>query len=105
VIEQHPVLGEELAGFVHPLKDVVWFIRAHHERFDGRGYPDGLAGDQIPWLGRLLAVAVAYAESKLDGPVPLKPSSRAVARRSTPKRYVHSSAVCRRPPCRSASAK
>ena len=68
VIEQHPVLGEELAGFVHPLKDVGAVIRAHHERFDGGGYPDGLAGDRIPWLGRLLAVAVAYAESKLDGP-------------------------------------
>jgi response regulator RpfG family c-di-GMP phosphodiesterase len=68
VIEQHPVLGEELAGFVHPLKDVGKVIRAHHERFDGTGYPDGLSGDRIPWLGRLLAVAVAYAESKLDGP-------------------------------------
>jgi response regulator RpfG family c-di-GMP phosphodiesterase len=68
VIEQHPVLGEELAGFVHPLKDVGAIIRAHHERFDGSGYPDGLSGNRIPWLGRLLAVAVAYAESKLDGP-------------------------------------
>ncbi len=67
VIEQHPVLGEELAGFVHPLKDVGAIIRAHHERFDGTGYPDGLSGNRIPWLGRLLAVAVAYAESKLDG--------------------------------------
>ena len=68
VIGQHPVLGEELAGFVHPLKDVGAIIRAHHERFDGTGYPDGLSGARIPWLGRLLAVAVAYAESKLDGP-------------------------------------
>jgi response regulator RpfG family c-di-GMP phosphodiesterase len=68
VIEQHPVLGEELAGFVHPLKDVGAIIRAHHERFDGTGYPDRLSGNRIPWLGRLLAVAVAYAESKLDGP-------------------------------------
>ena len=68
VIEQHPVLGEELAGFVHPLKEVGAVIRAHHERFDGTGYPDGLSGTRIPWLGRLLAVAVAYAESKLDGP-------------------------------------
>src|SRR5882672_7313487 len=68
VIEQHPVLGEELAGFVHPLKDVGAIIRVHHERFDGKGYPDGLSGNRIPWLGRLLAVAVAYAESKLDGP-------------------------------------
>jgi response regulator RpfG family c-di-GMP phosphodiesterase len=68
VLQQHPVLGEDLAGFVHPLKEVGAIIRAHHERFDGTGYPDGLAGEEIPWLGRLLAVAVAYAESKLDGP-------------------------------------
>jgi hypothetical protein len=42
-------------------------IRAHHERFDGAGYPDGLRGEAIPWLGRLLAVAVSYTESQNDG--------------------------------------
>lgn len=63
LIEHHPVLGEELAGFVHHLKGVGTTIRAHHERFDGTGYPDGLRGEGIPWLARLLAVAVAYAES------------------------------------------
>lgn len=61
-IKQHPALGQELAGFVHHLSEVGTVIRAHHERFDGSGYPDGLAGDAIPWLGRILAVAVAYAE-------------------------------------------
>lgn len=66
LIEHHPVLGQELASFVHHLRDVGATIRAHHERFDGKGYPDGLAGDFIPWLGRLLTVAVAYAESPLD---------------------------------------
>ena len=40
-------------------------IRAHHERLDGTGYPDELVGENIPWLARLLAVAVAYASSKL----------------------------------------
>ncbi len=63
VIEHHPVLGEELARFVEPLEAVRTAIRSHHERFDGKGYPDRLAGAEIPWLGRLLAVAVAYAES------------------------------------------
>lgn len=65
VIEHHPVLGEELARFVEPLESVRTAIRSHHERFDGKGYPDRLAGAAIPWLGRLLAVAVAYAESNL----------------------------------------
>jgi len=68
LMQQHPTLGQELADFAHPLTGVGLVIRAHHERFDGRGYPDGLAGDNIPWLGRLLAVAVAYAESPLDAP-------------------------------------
>jgi len=62
LIMQHPALGQELAGFVHHLAEVGMVIRSHHERFDGTGYPDGLAGDAIPWLGRLLAVAVGYAE-------------------------------------------
>lgn len=67
LIEQHPILGEELSDFGNPLKGVGAIIRAHHERFDGNGYPDGLSGDEIPWLGRLLAVAVAYAQSQKDG--------------------------------------
>jgi response regulator RpfG family c-di-GMP phosphodiesterase len=66
IVHQHPVLGEELAAFANPLCGVGAIIRAHHERFDGTGYPDGLKGDQIPWLARLLAVAVAYAESGAD---------------------------------------
>ena len=63
VIQHHPVLGQELAGFMHGLSGVGETIRAHHERFDGTGYPDRLRGEAIPWLGRLLAVAVAFAES------------------------------------------
>lgn len=66
IVQQHPVLGEELASFANPLCGVGAIIRGHHERFDGAGYPDGLKGEQIPWLARLLAVAVAYAESGAD---------------------------------------
>jgi response regulator RpfG family c-di-GMP phosphodiesterase len=62
LIRQHPIWGQELARFVDTLGLVGAVIRAHHERFDGMGYPDNLAGKQIPWLARLLAVAVAYAE-------------------------------------------
>lgn len=63
VIQHHPILGQELAGFVHGLAGVGETIRSHHERFDGTGYPDQLRGEAIPWLGRLLAVAVGYSES------------------------------------------
>jgi response regulator RpfG family c-di-GMP phosphodiesterase len=64
LIEQHPILGEELVDFAANLKHVGRVIRGHHEQFDGRGYPDRLAGKEIPWLSRVLAVAVAYAEKK-----------------------------------------
>jgi response regulator RpfG family c-di-GMP phosphodiesterase len=66
LIHQHPILGEELAAFVHHLTAVGPTIRGHHERYDGTGYPDKLRGQDIPWLARLLAVAVACAESNLE---------------------------------------
>ena len=59
-IEHHPVLGQELVGFVEHLEEVGQVIRAHHEQFDGNGYPDRLQGESIPWLARLLSVAVTY---------------------------------------------
>jgi len=62
LIEQHPIIGQELAGFVHDLADVGLVIRSHHERFDGRGFPDQLSGEEIPWLARLLAVTACFAE-------------------------------------------
>lgn len=62
LVQQHPILGQELANFGHHLKDVGILIRAHHEHFDGSGFPDGLAGEEIPWLGRLLSVAIGYVE-------------------------------------------
>lgn len=61
----HPVLGQTLVSFVDSLRAVGETIRAHHERHDGRGYPDGLGGESIPWTARCLAVAVGYVESGL----------------------------------------
>jgi len=67
LVEHHPIFGAELASFAHHLIGVGPTIRGHHERFDGSGYPDRLKGENIPWLARLLGVAVAYAESDLTG--------------------------------------
>lgn len=67
IIESHPATGQALASFAHNLEAVGTVIRAHHERFDGTGYPDQLAQEQIPWLARLLAVAVAYAHCPTEG--------------------------------------
>lgn len=59
-IRQHPVIGSELVGDVEFLSDIVPIVRHHHERFDGAGYPDGLIGESIPPLARVLAVADSY---------------------------------------------
>lgn len=65
-LHQHPLYSQTLATLVDSRTDVGEVIRAHHEHFDGSGYPDGLSGDQIPWPARCLAVAVAFAESSLS---------------------------------------
>lgn len=59
-IRRHPVIGSELVGDVEFLADIAPIVRHHHERFDGAGYPDGLVGEQIPPLARVLAVADSY---------------------------------------------
>jgi response regulator RpfG family c-di-GMP phosphodiesterase len=65
LIEQHPILGQELTGFGSNLEAVGKIIRAHHENFDGSGYPDQLAGESIPWLARLLAVTAGYVSNPM----------------------------------------
>ncbi len=65
LIRHHPIYGQTLASFVDELRDVGETIRAHHERFDGRGYPDKLAGDDIPKPARFLAVVAAFVENNL----------------------------------------
>ncbi|HLP75825.1 MAG TPA: HD domain-containing phosphohydrolase [Candidatus Paceibacterota bacterium] len=66
LIRQHPILSQELTAFGNGTDQIGKVIRAHHEHFDGNGYPDGLAGEEIPWLARLLAVAVAFESSHLN---------------------------------------
>ena len=65
LLHSHPLYGQTLATLVDHRPEVGEAVRAHHERFDGLGYPDGLAGDAIPWPARCLAVAVGYVESGL----------------------------------------
>jgi putative two-component system response regulator len=56
----HPVIGEEMVRPLMTLSSVLQMIRHHHERYDGRGYPDGLRGDRIPYEVRLLSIVDAY---------------------------------------------
>ncbi len=60
IIKQHPLLGVEIVEPLQSLQDVLPLIRWHHERIDGKGYPDGLAGNDIPYLVRILSVADVY---------------------------------------------
>jgi putative nucleotidyltransferase with HDIG domain len=60
LIERHPADGARVLLRVEGLGDVATAVLAHHERMDGRGYPDGLSGDDIPIVARILAVAEVY---------------------------------------------
>lgn len=60
VVERHPVSGYAMCKRLGFMKDELHVIRHHHERWDGTGYPDRLAGDQIPLLARVLAIADVY---------------------------------------------
>ncbi|HEY0416899.1 MAG TPA: HD domain-containing phosphohydrolase [Gaiellaceae bacterium] len=61
VVRQHTIAGERIVGRVPGLEHVADAIRASHERWDGGGYPDALAGQSIPLVARIVAVADAYA--------------------------------------------
>ena len=58
-VREHPVVGDLIVAKVPELTHLRGGVRGHHERFDGHGYPDGLAGETIPLLARVLAVADA----------------------------------------------
>ncbi len=60
IIKQHPVIGEEIISHIGLLPLERAIIRHHHERWDGGGYPDGLSGEDIPKLSRILAVADTF---------------------------------------------
>lgn len=71
IMRSHPARGEEICRPLASLAPVLPIIRHHHERWDGSGYPDGLSGDQIPYLARIVQVADIY--DALVNPRPYKP--------------------------------
>ena len=60
MIRQHPVIGDSILGSIKERPDLAIGARWHHERYDGKGYPDGKAGEDIPEEARIIAVADAY---------------------------------------------
>ncbi|MBN1594779.1 HD domain-containing protein [candidate division FCPU426 bacterium] len=67
-IERHPVIGSQILQSVGSLADVAIIVRHHHEKYDGSGYPDRLAGENIPRLARILAVADSFDAMTSDRP-------------------------------------
>ena len=68
IMQQHPVFGALIVKDVPNLPEVLGGIRHHHERVDGKGYPDKLQGEDIPLLGRLLAVPDCFSAMTTDRP-------------------------------------
>jgi len=68
IMRSHPIRSVEMIEGLDFLRDVIPIIRAHHERYDGAGYPDGLKGEEIPPLARILSVADAYDALTSDRP-------------------------------------
>jgi putative nucleotidyltransferase with HDIG domain len=60
LVQRHPEWGADLLRDVMVYGPVAEIVRAHHERIDGRGYPNGLTGDEIPAIARIIAVGEAY---------------------------------------------
>ncbi|MGF9910039.1 HD-GYP domain-containing protein [Brevibacillus porteri] len=67
-IKQHTVIGYEIILQAGMFNELLPAIRSHHERIDGRGYPDGLAGDEIPLMARILAISDAFDAMVADRP-------------------------------------
>jgi putative two-component system response regulator len=68
VVRRHPDQGVRMVEPLESVRDAIPLIRWHHERIDGRGYPDGLSGDEIPRLVRVLSVADVYDAVSSDRP-------------------------------------
>jgi ribonuclease P protein subunit RPR2 len=73
LMEQHPLIGAEIVHEIEFLGPAAEVVRSHHEHWDGSGYPDGLAGEQIPLAARVFAVADVF--DALSTERPYRPAS------------------------------
>jgi HD-GYP domain-containing protein (c-di-GMP phosphodiesterase class II) len=67
-MEEHSAIAERILAKVDDYAEIAKIVRHHHERVDGQGYPDGLAGEEIPLLSRIISVADAYNAMTSDRP-------------------------------------
>jgi len=66
IVRAHPARSGEIVAQAPALAEVATIVRHHHERLDGRGYPDGVAGEAIPFLTRVITIADAYEAMTAD---------------------------------------
>jgi response regulator RpfG family c-di-GMP phosphodiesterase len=59
-VKQHVIIGSDILAQLPGLESAASFVRSHHERWDGTGYPDGIKGDAIPWGAQLIGAAEVY---------------------------------------------
>jgi diguanylate cyclase (GGDEF)-like protein len=76
-IKRHPLLGVSILGPVRELAPALPVVKHHHERFDGKGYPDGLRGEDIPLIARIVSVADAF-----DSMVRARPYGYGISRKA-----------------------
>lgn len=67
-MKKHPVIGAEIIASTGVFAEHALLVRLHHERYDGRGYPDGLKGEEIPLEARIMAIADTYDAMTSDRP-------------------------------------
>ncbi len=79
-VKEHPRLGAQIIEGVEFLKEVAPIILYHHERYDGKGYPEGLKGEEIPLLARIISVVDAY-ETMISSRPYKKPFSKEEAKK------------------------
>jgi putative nucleotidyltransferase with HDIG domain len=79
MMNAHPVKGEEIIRPVQKLAPELPVIRHHHEWYNGSGYPDGLLGEAIPWLARILHVADSFEAMTAARPYRMNPLSEEIA--------------------------
>ncbi len=104
LVSRHPIAGAEMLADRHFPQDVLAMVRSHHERWDGHGYPDQLAGDAIPHTARILCIADMYdslttarsykrAFSRLEA---MEIMRREAGRQFDPHLFVHFEQIVRR---------
>lgn len=79
LMRSHPLLGADILGHIEQMRDVSRIMRAHHEKWDGSGYPDGLKGEAIPIQARIISVADAFDAITTDRPYRKAADSRTAA--------------------------